>query len=64
MSVRLLAEHHLEFLGLTGGCTGSSETTHVKIPYCWKSHVAAQLCVFKEGNSLPPVEELNEFQAG
>ena len=41
MSVKLLTEHHLEFLSLTGGCTGSSETTLVKIPPCWKSHVMA-----------------------
>ena len=30
MSVKLLAEHHLEFLSLKGGCTGSSESTLVK----------------------------------
>ena len=43
MSVKLLTEHHLEFLSLNGGYTGSSESTHVKIPHCWKSHVTAQL---------------------
>ena len=43
MSVKLLMEHHLEFLNLNGGCTGSSESTFVKIPYYWKSHVAAEL---------------------
>ena len=43
MSVKLLAEHHLEFLCLKRGCKGSSESTLVKIPHCWKSHVAAQL---------------------
>ena len=42
MSVKLLTEHHLEFLSLKGGCTGSSEFTLVKMPYCWKSHVTAQ----------------------
>ena len=36
MSVELLTEHHLEFLSLK---TGSSESTHVKIPHSWKSHV-------------------------
>ena len=41
MSVNLLTEHDLEFLSLTGGCTGSSESTLVKMPYCWKSHVTA-----------------------
>ena len=43
MSVRLLTEHHLEFLSLKRGCTGSSESTVVKMPHCWKSHVTAQL---------------------
>ena len=41
MTVQLLNEHHLEFLNLKGGCTGSSESTLVKIPHCWKSHVVA-----------------------
>ena len=43
MSIKVLTEHHLEFLSLNGGCTGSSESTFVKIPHCWKSHVAAEL---------------------
>ena len=30
ITVKLLTEHHLEFLRLKGGCTGSSESTHVK----------------------------------
>ena len=42
MSVKLLTEHRLEFVGLKADCTGSSESTLVKMPYCWKSHVAAQ----------------------
>ena len=32
MSVKLLTEHHLKFLSLKGGCTGSSESTLVKMP--------------------------------
>ena len=44
-SVKLLTEHHMEFLSLKGGCTGSSESTRVKMPHCWKSHVADQLCL-------------------
>ena len=44
MLVKLLTEHHLEFLSLTGGCRGSFESTLVKISNCWKSHAAAQLC--------------------
>ena len=43
MIVRLLTEHHLEFLSFKGGCRGSSESTLVKMPHCWKSHVTAQL---------------------
>ena len=43
MNVELLAEQHLKCLSLTGGCSGSSESTLVKIPHCWKSHVVAEL---------------------
>ena len=28
--IKLLEEHHLEFLSLTGGCTGLSESTMSK----------------------------------
>ena len=42
MSVKLLTEHHLEYHRFKGGCTGSPESTIVKIPHCWKSHIAAQ----------------------
>ena len=43
MIVKLLTEHHLEFLSLKGGCTGSSQSTLVKMPHCWKSHAAAHI---------------------
>ena len=43
MTVKLLTEQHLEFLSLKGGCTGSSESTLVKMQHCWKSHVMAQI---------------------
>ena len=43
ISVKLLTEHRLEFLSLKGGCTDSSESTLVKMPHCWKSHVASQI---------------------
>ena len=46
MSVKLLTEHHLEFLSLKKGCTGSSEATLVKMPHYWKSHVEAQFYLF------------------
>ena len=44
MIVKLLTEHHLEFLSLKGGCRGSSESTLDKMSNCWKSHAAAQIC--------------------
>ena len=48
MSVKLLTEYHLEFLRLTEGCTGLSESTLVKMPHCWKSrkclHHACCIC--------------------
>ena len=43
MIVKLLTERHLEFLSLKGGCTGSSESTLVKMSNCWKSHALAQM---------------------
>ena len=43
VSVKLLTEHHLEFLSLKRGCTCSSESTLVKMPHCWKSHVMAHI---------------------
>ena len=43
MIVKLLTEHHLEFLSLKGGCKGSSEPTLVEMSNCWKSHALAQL---------------------
>ena len=55
MSVKLLTEHCLELLSLKGGCTGSNESTLVKITHCWKSHAAANLllrslfCLFLSG---------------
>ena len=43
MSVKLLTEHHLEFLSLKGGCTDLSESILVKMPHYWKSHVAVHI---------------------
>ena len=46
MIVKLLTEHHLEWLRLKGGCRGLSESTHVKMSNCSKSHAAAHiLCI-------------------
>ena len=44
MSVlKILTEQHLEYLSLKGGCTGSSESTLVKMPHRLKSFDAAQM---------------------
>ena len=63
MSVKLLKEHYLEFLSLKGGGTGSSESTLVKMPHCWKSHVTAHeprheifnnvICATSKGSDQP-----------
>ena len=52
MSVELLTENHLEFLSLKGGCTGMYESTLVKIPHCWKSHVAAHIYAQRETTEI------------
>ena len=41
MIVKLLTEHHLEFLNLKAGCRGLSESTLIKMPHFWKSRVTA-----------------------
>ena len=48
MIVKLLTEHHFEFLSLKGGHRGSSESTHVKMPHCWKFHALAKLYLEKK----------------
>ena len=49
MTVKLLTEHHLEFLSSKGGCTDLSASTLVKMPHCWKSHVTTQITLlFKD----------------
>ena len=47
MTVRLLSEHHLEFLSFKGVFPGLSESTLVKMPHCWKSHVTAHISVLQ-----------------
>ena len=43
VNIKLLTEHHLESLNFKRFCTGSSESKLVKMPHCWKSHVATHL---------------------
>ena len=50
MTVKLLTAHHLEFPSLKEGCTGSSESTLIKMPHCWKSHVTAQILLIDDFN--------------
>ena len=52
MIVKLLTEHHLEFLSSKGGCRGSSESTLVRMSNCWKSRALAHL------SCCPPVDSL------
>ena len=49
MIVKLLTEHHLEFLSLKGGCRGSSESTLVKLLEisCRGSNVFKLLCLLQ-----------------
>ena len=58
MTLRLLTEYHVEFLSLKGGCTGSSESTLVKMPHCWKSHVVAHMLLAVNENSLHVMHEI------
>ena len=52
MIVKLLTEHHLEFLSLNGGCIVSSESTLVKMSNCWKSHATAHEPVHEISNNV------------
>ena len=55
MTVKLLTNHHLEFLSFKGGCTGSSDSTLVKMPHCWKSHVGAHFIFWYIVRSYLPI---------
>ena len=59
MIVKLLTEHNLELLSLKRGCTGSSESTFVKIPHFWKSRVTAH---YNLPASTPPNVIFPEFR--
>ena len=52
MRVNLLPEHHLKFLSLREGCTGLFESTLVKMPHCWKSHVTAHMYVYEPAYTI------------
>ena len=62
MIVKLLTEHHLEFRSLKGGCRGSSESTHVKIPHCRKSHALAHMVLFNNCSNGSRLLQSNELK--
>ena len=55
MNVKLPTEPHLGYLSLKRGCTGSSDSTLVKMPHCWKSRITAQLGLTVQ-TVMPPFE--------
>ena len=60
MTVELLTDHHLEFLGLKGGCTGSSESSLVKcnIVGNHKSRLICNLCGPAAAGEIPSSEQV------
>ena len=50
MIVKLLTEHHLEFLSLKGGCRGLPESALDKMSNCWKSHAVALFIIDLESS--------------
>ena len=46
MIVKLLTEHHLEFISLKGGYRGLSKSTHAKMPHGWKSCLGSFIFLF------------------
>ena len=62
MIVKLLTEHYLEYLSLKVGCTGSSESTLIKMPHCWNHmswlifficcSIVVMYCLFQSTESL------------
>ena len=52
MIVKLLTERHLEFLSITGGCRGPSESTLVKMSNCWKSRALAHIICWSQKHAL------------
>ena len=63
MTVKLLTDN-LEFLSLKGGCTGSSESTLVKMPHCWKSHTTAHIYVYLVGAIILDLPFLKQWYSG
>ena len=62
--VKLLTEHHLEFLSLKGGCTGSPESTHAKMPYCWNRMSRLNYISFSEDCFFFSANNIHLFHLG
>ena len=60
MNTKLLTKHNLEHLSLKGDCNGSSESTHDKIPHCWKSH--GSLRCLKEAQTMEMILDKCKFE--
>ena len=60
MIVKLLTEHHLEFLSLKEGCRGWSKSTFVKMSNSWKSLAVAHIILTVRPN-IPYVSSLNSY---
>ena len=63
MTFKLLTEPHLEFISLTRGFTCSYESTLIKMPHCWKSHVMAQVILYlsyddASGSEITPCNKI------
>ena len=59
MIVKLLTEHHLEFLTLNGGCRGSSESTLVKMSFFLEiSCLGSKILLYFESLHSVPVSAI------
>ena len=61
MIVKLLTEHHLEFLSLKGGCRASSESTLVKLLEISCPGSYNKVSRRKKHEKLPSMQELKIF---
>ena len=62
LTVKLLTENHLEFLSIKEGCTGSSESTFVKTPHCWKSRCGSYMYIWMHYDKIMQIIASNADQ--
>ena len=63
MNIKLRTEQHLEFLSLKVGCTGLSESTHVKMPHRLNSHVTAHMFILSSSQVKKDIVTLELIKA-